>query len=78
MTMPPEVRVSNLARLKAPLGNAVFDRGYRGATDKDGSGNGLYVAQLVARQHGSQLWVENAPVEGGTRVTFGAHFLVKG
>jgi len=72
------VSVSNLAVLKVALGNAVFDRGYRAASDKEGSGNGLYVAQLVARQHGSKIQLEVAEAGNGQqRVTFAVHFPAK-
>src|SRR5207248_246353 len=65
--------VSNLAVLTRSLTDDVFKRGYRAAKDNEGSGNGLYVAQLVAKQHGSLLHVETVPVGGNrTRVTFWA------
>jgi light-regulated signal transduction histidine kinase (bacteriophytochrome) len=69
------VAVSNLARLKAPLTEAVFMRGYRASQDSEGSGNGLYVAQLVARQHSTMLRVETLPAHANlTRVTLRAIF----
>jgi light-regulated signal transduction histidine kinase (bacteriophytochrome) len=79
--LPPDVvmiSVSNAAMLKAPLTDAVFRRGYRAANDRDGSGNGLYVAQLVAKQHGSILRIENSDMGGGrTKVLFAISFKIK-
>jgi hypothetical protein len=65
------VEVSNVAALKGPLTDAVFERGYRGRTDTDGSGNGLYVAQLVAKQHSTEIGLSTSELHGGrTRVSF--------
>jgi hypothetical protein len=69
------VSVSNLASFKGSLSNKVFEKGYRGVSDREGSGNGLYVAQLVARQHRTQLNVEAVDAGNGrTKVTFWAYF----
>jgi signal transduction histidine kinase len=56
------VCVSNLARSGNVLGPEVFNKGYRGNLQIEGSGNGLYVAQLVARQHGTQIQVSSRKV----------------
>jgi light-regulated signal transduction histidine kinase (bacteriophytochrome) len=72
------VCVSNVSLLAAPLTDAVFERGYRGPTDTDGSGNGLYVAQLVAKQHGATIRLDTSGIPNGrTRVTFCLSFKVK-
>ncbi len=39
------------------LDESIFKRGVRVSGDRDGSGNGLYVAQLVAQQHNSLISV---------------------
>jgi signal transduction histidine kinase len=49
------VEVSNLTALNAALTERVFERGVRVSPDSEGSGNGLYLAQLVAAQHGAQI-----------------------
>ncbi len=46
------------------LTSRVFQKGVRHSTDSDGSGNGLYVAELVAIQHGSKLTLLTTPVSG--------------
>lgn len=61
------VTVSNFATEEKVLDNTVFERGVRGETDTDGSGNGLYVAQLVAGQHGTRITVHNSPPTRGLR-----------
>ncbi len=43
------------------LDDSIFDLGVRVSRDSDGSGTGLYVAQLVARQHGTRITVESTP-----------------
>jgi light-regulated signal transduction histidine kinase (bacteriophytochrome) len=50
------------------LDDRVFQKGYR-ATDsrREGSGNGLYVAQLIAKQHKSTITVHSQPI-GPARV----------
>ena len=37
------------------LDERVFSRGYRASTYGDGSGNGLFVAQLIAQQHNTEI-----------------------
>lgn len=49
------VAVQNVAPFDPSLDNAVFKKGTRATQENDGSGNGLYLAQLVARQHGSSI-----------------------
>jgi light-regulated signal transduction histidine kinase (bacteriophytochrome) len=72
------VAVSNTSLpLAAPLTDVVFERGFRGTTDTDGSGNGLYVAQLVAKQHGTAIGVQSSDLGNRTRVTFQVPFRVK-
>jgi len=62
-----EISVSNISEY-AMIDSSIFKRGARGITDKDGSGNGLYVAQLVARQHRSNISVETLPIQNGKMV----------
>ena len=70
------VQVENLANLTAPLTNRIFERGVRVSGDRDGSGNGLYVAQLVAAQHDCIIHVDTLKVsESSYRVRF--HFKLK-
>lgn len=52
-----DISVSNISEY-THIDNSIFNRGIRGKTDKDGSGIGLYVAQLVAKQHNSFITVE--------------------
>jgi signal transduction histidine kinase len=64
------VSVSNTARGNVPLTPAIFGRGVRGETEAEGSGNGLYLANLVAKQHSATLDVQCAPTSPGRqRVT---------
>jgi len=57
------VKVSNTANMSTEMNDNIFKRGRRLSSDKEGSGNGLYVAQLVARQHGTRIYLENSPVD---------------
>lgn len=50
-----KIVISNLARNAPNLDRRIFEKGYRVAQDSDGTGKGLYLAQLVAKQHGSKL-----------------------
>lgn len=49
------VVISNLAKDHPKLDRKIFEKGYRVSDDSDGTGKGLYLAQLVARQHGSEI-----------------------
>lgn len=49
------VAVGNVAEFNPDLDDSVFGKGARATMAKEGSGNGLYLAQLVARQHGSSI-----------------------
>lgn len=53
-------RVINMVNSTEPLTRHIFSKGVRGTSRGEGSGNGLYVAQLVARQHGGEITVESA------------------
>ncbi|NOT48297.1 MAG: sensor histidine kinase [Acidobacteria bacterium] len=69
------VDVTNLSKGQDPLTDEIFARGVRGRTEKDGSGNGLYVAQLVAHQHGTRISVKSAPYNAETMIhTFSVSF----
>ncbi len=60
-----EVSVRNYALSTKKLDDSVFKRGFRGPSDKEGSGNGLYVAQLVAKQHNTKITIStSAPTSG--------------
>lgn len=50
-----KIVISNVAIDHPGLDRRIFEKGYRVAQDSDGTGKGLYLAQLVAKQHGSQL-----------------------
>lgn len=56
------VRVSSISEGKELLTDAIFDRGVRGNSTKQGSGNGLFVAQLIARQHGTRILVNSLQI----------------
>jgi light-regulated signal transduction histidine kinase (bacteriophytochrome) len=50
------------------LDDRIFQKGFRAATGRqDGSGIGLYVAQLIAKQHNTVITVQSLPI-GPTRV----------
>lgn len=69
------VKVSNLARDRQRLDNSVFLRGTRLSSDADGSGNGLFLAQLVARQHGTKISLSSSAAENGRILyTFAVRF----
>jgi len=53
------VTITNLSEGQQELDDSIFKRGVRASTDTDGSGNGLFVAQLVAKQHGTQIHVKS-------------------
>lgn len=72
-----KVEVSNFANSDKSLDDTVFRRGYRGPSDKEGSGMGLYVAQLVARQHGTKIKVSTSkPMSGMVVHSFEVEFPV--
>jgi signal transduction histidine kinase len=69
--------VANLTAENADLTSRVFERGVRASSDTDGSGTGLYVAQLVARQHGSEITVHtDSAGQGMLRCVFAVSFRV--
>jgi hypothetical protein len=71
------VKLSNVAKLNLEICEEIFNRGKRIAVDKDGSGNGLYVAQLVAKQHGTKIEFEQEQVnETEMKCTFTVRFKV--
>jgi len=49
------VEVANYAEHNPLLNNSIFEKGKRASQTKEGSGHGLYLAQLVAKQHGSTI-----------------------
>jgi signal transduction histidine kinase len=69
------VEVTNLSHPNPNLTERVFERGVRVSADKEGSGNGLYVAQLVAKQHHSQIHLRTASIaRDRMRCTFSLKF----
>jgi light-regulated signal transduction histidine kinase (bacteriophytochrome) len=55
------IEVSNVADTNPLLNNSIFEKGKRATQGKEGSGHGLYLAQLVAKQHGSTLTLDVTP-----------------
>ena len=49
------IEVTNVATNSDELDEQIFRKGVRAASDNDGTGKGLYLAQLVAKQHGSRI-----------------------
>lgn len=65
------VSVSSVARGDVQLTPVIFGRGVRGTSEVEGSGNGLYLAQLIARQHGTEITLHTTPWGGNRqRVAF--------
>jgi light-regulated signal transduction histidine kinase (bacteriophytochrome) len=64
------ISVASRCRSDVRLTAEIFDRGVRATTDVEGSGNGLYLAQLVARQHGTEIQLQTEPWGGDQRVMF--------
>lgn len=69
-----DVCVTNVAPLNLKLDDSVFERGVRASDEEDGSGYGLYVAQLVARQHGTRIELDTHHTEAATECTFRVRF----
>lgn len=61
-----EVIVISQSKGQQLLDDSIFARGVRASEDKEGSGMGLYVAQLVAGQHGTKIRVESHPSGNNT------------
>jgi signal transduction histidine kinase len=55
------IQIENIASDTPSLGQRIFEKGFRAATDVEGTGKGLYLAQLVARQHNSILHFSKDP-----------------
>lgn len=67
--------VTNAVDANNTLNDTVFEKGQRGTTKGEGSGNGLYLAQLVARQHRSRIRLNVQDALGPNRiVTFSVRF----
>lgn len=65
------VKVSNIIANNVNIDSTIFNRGIRGSSDTEGSGNGLYVAQLIAKQHNTLISVRCLPDSNGKlRCTF--------
>lgn len=65
------VRVENTTVENAGLTQDIFKRGVRASSDTDGSGNGLYVARLVATQHSASISMDTKQLAGRhVHVTF--------
>jgi signal transduction histidine kinase len=61
-----ELSVSNDVTGDEPLDDRIYEQGYRGARST-GSGNGLFVAQQVARQHHTVIRVACEETDAGVR-----------
>jgi len=55
------IEVSNIADANPLLNNSIFEKGKRATQGKEGSGHGLYLAQIVAKQHGSTITLDVKP-----------------
>lgn len=65
------ISVSSVARGDIQLTPAIFGRGIRGTSGVEGSGNGLYLAQLIANQHKTEIVLSTVPWGGNRqKVTF--------
>jgi hypothetical protein len=65
------IKVVNFSKLENKLDEKVFKRNFRMDNKTDGSGNGLYVAQLVAKQHNTNIKIEAIQQpDGSTKVIF--------
>ncbi len=60
------VHVKNLYRGNHQLSAAVFHKGVRFTANREGSGNGLFLAKLVAQQHRATLDVATKPIRQDT------------
>jgi signal transduction histidine kinase len=56
------IEVTNFTQPNAGLTQRIFDRGVSAHSDSEGSGNGLYIAQLVAKQHGAEIQLKVEPL----------------
>ncbi len=75
-----EIRVIDVRRFRVTVGNEIvrgdvlpsnpFERGARGGQDQEGSGVGLCMAQLVARQHDTQIVYRRNRLQEYDRVEF--------
>jgi len=71
------IEVGNVTEPNPLLNNSIFEKGKRATQGKEGSGHGLYLAQLVARQHGSTITLEVKPkTTNECMVTFKVRFPV--
>lgn len=69
------IEVSNVADWNPLLDNSIFEKGKRATQGKEGSGHGLYLAQLVANQHGSTITLDVKPKSTDeSLVTFAIRF----
>jgi len=67
--------VANQVAGQKQLGDSVFEKGVRATASGEGTGHGLYLAQLVAKQHGSRIKLTCRPEIGGeTRCFFSVRF----
>jgi signal transduction histidine kinase len=69
------IRVSNETELEKPIDSSILMKGIRGSHQTEGSGMGLYLAQIVARQHNTQIEVSCVKLfEKRYRCTFSIRF----
>lgn len=60
------VTVNNITNRNDRLDSSIFERGIRANSDKEGSGNGLYLVKLISDQHGAKLRLETSHKSGTT------------
>jgi len=65
-----KVSVTSQIKGRITLPNSIYERGVRFTSDKDGAGNGLYIAQQVAYQHKTKICHSNLFKKDYTEVTF--------
>lgn len=58
-------RVTNQSQRREPLAQRIFEKGVRQAEGIEGSGHGLYLASLVAKQHNGSIGVDSRMIQDG-------------
>jgi len=57
-----KIAISNIAPMAGPNINNIFLKGVRASRNSEGEGIGLYLAQLVAKQHASEIILERKSI----------------
>lgn len=69
------ITVSNRSKIVEGLDERIFQKGYRANHEVEGSGNGLYIAFLVAKQHKAKISLSKDPInDTEQKVTFRIDF----